>query len=77
MAEDNGMTERPADLEALYDQYGTPLEGEHWGKYVAIAYDGRTIIGQDLHGVAMQASAVFGPGNVIFKVGPRSVGRIR
>ena len=77
MVENNGVTGRPADLEALYDQYGTPLEGEHWGKYVAIAYDGRTILGTELHDVARQASAAFGPKNVIFKVGPRSVGRIR
>ena len=38
--------------EKLYDQYGKPLEQEHWGEYVAIFPDGRTLIGTDLMAVS-------------------------
>ena len=32
----------------LYEQYGKPLEQEHWGEFVAIFLDGRTLVGVDL-----------------------------
>ena len=32
----------------LYERYGKPLEAEHWGEFVAISPDGRTILGTHL-----------------------------
>ena len=61
----------------IYERYGKPLERDHWGKYAAIFPDGRTIIGDTLHGVTEEAIATFGRGSFFFKIGPRAVGKIR
>ncbi len=63
--------------DTLYQQYGTPLEAQHLGQYVAIAPDGRTVLGSTVLEVMQQASTALGPGAYIFKVGPRSVGKWR
>jgi hypothetical protein len=68
---------RHTDAQQLYERYGTPLEAEHWGKYVAISPEGKIILGRTLLEVLQQASAAFGPGNFVFKVGERAVGRWR
>ena len=39
---------RKALADQLYAQYGKPLEAEHAGKYVAIAPDGRLVLGQTM-----------------------------
>lgn len=59
----------------LYEQYGKPLEAEHWGEFVAINADGRTMLSSDVRELTREACEAFGPGNFIFKVGPRVTGR--
>jgi hypothetical protein len=63
--------------ERLYDRYAKPLEAEHTGKFIAIAPDGRLMIGDTLRDVAARANSEFGRGNFLFKIGPRSVGKWR
>lgn len=73
-----------SDLEAinrqgdqLYDQCAKPLEAEHDGQFIAIARDGRTVLGNTMLDVAKRAAAELGHGTFLFKVGPRSVGKWR
>jgi hypothetical protein len=61
----------------LYEQYGRPLEAEHWGEFVAIAQDGRTLLGSSLWDLTDQAIEELGPGFVMFKVGEKAVGTWR
>ena len=61
----------------LYEQYGRPLEAEHWGEFVAIAQDGRTLLGSSLWDLTDQAMAELRPGSCIFKVGEKAVGTWR
>jgi hypothetical protein len=63
--------------ERLYDRYAKPLEAEHAGKFIAISPSGQLIIGDTMREVAERATAKFGRGNFLFKIGPRSVGRWR
>jgi hypothetical protein len=49
--------------EQLYEQYGKPLEQEHWGEYIAIFSDDRLVLGRDRLEVLDQALAQFGPGS--------------
>ena len=46
----------------LYERFGRPLERAHDGEFVAIADDGRTILGEDELAVAQQAIERFGRG---------------
>lgn len=69
--------ERKRQADALYEHYGKPLETEHRGKYVAISPDGETIIGLTVLEVLDKATGAFGPGNFIFKVGDKAVGKWR
>jgi hypothetical protein len=68
-------TDEQADR--LYEQYGKPLEVDHWGKFIAIAPDGRTVMGASMLEAAQAAQATLGPGVFLFKIGPRVVGRLR
>ena len=61
----------------LYDAYGRPLEAEHKGEYLAVSGNGQTLLGPTLRDVAERAEATFGPGNFIFKIGQKAVGRWR
>jgi hypothetical protein len=48
LGEDHHTRERERLLEEsdrLYELYGKPLEAEHWGEFVAISPDGRTLLG--------------------------------
>lgn len=63
------------EAERLYEQYGKPLEAQHLGQYVAITHDGRTILGPTVLDVMQRATATFGPGSFIYKVGERSIGK--
>ncbi len=69
--------ERKRLADQLYERHGRPLEDEHWGEFVAIAPDGRTVLAPTLLEALRRATAAFGPGNFVFKVGERVVGRIR
>ena len=60
----------------LYEQYGKPLEKEHFGEYAAISFDGRTILGQRSGDVLKRAIDTFGSGNfVLSRIGHRTFGR--
>lgn len=59
----------------LYERYGKPLEAGHWGEFVAIASDGRTMLGTDMTEVFDKALKEFGGGVHVFKVGPVATGR--
>ena len=63
--------------ESLYEQYGRPLEEEHWGEYVAISPDGRFALGISHLEALDKALADFGPGSFLFKVGDKAVGKWR
>ena len=65
------------EADRLYDQYGKPLEAEHWGEYVAITPDGRTVLAPTLLEAVQQAASVLGSDNHVFKVGERIVGKWR
>ena len=59
----------------MYNQFGKPLEETHKGKYIAISPNGNTLLGDVLIDLMEQAKATLGPGNYIFKIGERSVGK--
>ncbi len=63
--------------DSLYEKYGKPLEAEHYGEYVAISREGKIVLGPTLLDVIDKARDIMGPGNFIFKVGEKSVGKIR
>ena len=65
------------DVDAFYERHGKPLEAEHWGKVVAIATDGRTLLGTDAYDVEYEALDALGDCFVLFKVGLMPVERIR
>ncbi len=71
---DRGRTEQAADL---YERFGRPLEAKHRGEYLAVSPNGRTILAPTLAEALGQATAAFGPGNFVFKVGERAVGAWR
>lgn len=72
-----GQQQLLAQAQQMYDQFAKPLEREHLGQFVAIAPDGGSIVGASAHEVGRRAKAAFGPGNFVFKIGPRVVGRWR
>ena len=64
----------------LYERYAKPLEAEHWGELIAIYPDGRTVIGEkDEHmdDVLFRAYDEMGSGFHLFRIGSRSVERMR
>jgi hypothetical protein len=65
------------EADQLYERYAKPFEPAHWGEYIAVAKDGRTILGPTLREVAEKALITFGPGSFVFKVGEKAVGRWR
>ena len=69
--------ERERQANDLYERCGKPLERDHWGQFVAISPEGKTILCEDLLQVFGQAVERFGPGNFVFKVGGKAVGKWR
>ena len=61
--------------DALYERYGKPLEKTHRGKYVAISKKGNTLIADSVFELIQEAKTTLGPGNFIFKIGERAVGK--
>ena len=61
--------------EDLYERYGKPFEAEHVGQYLAISPAGETLLGASLREVVQRATHQFGPGNFIYKVGEKAVGK--
>ena len=69
--------DRRKTAQALYEQYGKPLEAEHKGEYVVISDSGNTIVGKSLTEVVTEAIDTFGKGHFVFKIGSRAVGSFR
>jgi len=73
--------ERHRSLDALedllYEQYGRPLETDHWGRILAVSESGETLLGDDLYEVLRRADEHFAHDTFIFKIGERAVGRWR
>ncbi len=64
----------------LYERYGEPLEAEHWSRFIAIYPDGRVVLGEEdehMDDVFFRAYDELGSGFHLFRIGSRSVGRIR
>lgn len=57
------LEQRGKKDDLLYERFGRPLEAQHNGEFVAIADDGRTILGTDQLTVAQQALTQFGRGS--------------
>ena len=57
----------------LYEQYGKPLEAEHWGKYLAVHPDGRIVIERDREIGHSRALEELGKGYFLFQVGPKAI----
>jgi hypothetical protein len=77
VTDDAAKQERGSLGDRLYDQYARPLEAEHWGEFVAIAPDGRTMLGTDLWDLTKEAIDQLGKGLYVYKVGEKAVGRWR
>lgn len=56
------LAQRGKKEHLLYERFGRTLEPEHNGEFVAIADDGRTILGKDELAVARRALQEFGRG---------------
>jgi hypothetical protein len=69
--------QRKQQSDRLYEQYGRPLEGEHWGEFVVITPDGRTLLAPTPIDAVLKGRDAFGPGNFVFKVGDRAVFTLR
>ncbi|MGH2585847.1 MAG: hypothetical protein ACRDJE_13120 [Dehalococcoidia bacterium] len=65
-----------AEMDRIYERYGKPLEAEHWGEFLAVAPDGRTLLAPTLQDAVYQSVERFGRGGFVFKVGEQAVGRI-
>ena len=61
--------------DALYERYGKPLEKTQRGRYVAISKEGKTLIADTVFALMQEAKTRLGPGNFIFKIGERAVGK--
>ena len=61
--------------DALYERYGKPLEKTQRGRYVAISKEGKTLIADTVFALMQEAKTRLGPGNFIFKIGERVVGK--
>jgi hypothetical protein len=62
----NGDPDRQGD--ELYERYGKPLETEHWGEFVAISPEGKTVLGKTLKEAAEAAMEHLGHGHSIYKL---------
>ena len=63
--------------DALYERYAKPLEADRQGEYIAVSWEGDTLVGTDLEEVSLAAVQWLGKGGFVFKVGDRAVGRLR
>jgi predicted aspartyl protease len=58
------------EIRRLYEQHAKHLEADHWGKFLALASDGRYLVGDDDLALVEEALKVFGQGNfVLLRVG--------
>ncbi|MGI8554096.1 MAG: hypothetical protein ACR2PL_25420 [Dehalococcoidia bacterium] len=68
-----GQHQLHQQADALYEQYGKPLEMTHWGAYIVISPEGMSVIAPTLVQAAQEAAATLGRGNFAFKIGERAV----
>jgi hypothetical protein len=68
---------RNAMADRLYKQYVRPLETQYHGEFIGVAPDGRYVVAGTALDAMRQATAAFGRGNYIFKIGDRVVGKWR
>jgi hypothetical protein len=66
-----------AQANELYERFGKPLERDHPDEFVAISPDGRSVLGATASQAGHRAREAFGPGNYVFKLGQRVVGKWR
>ena len=60
----------------LYRKYGKPLEADHTGEFIAMSFDGRTVLGADDGQVLRRAVLDLGRGNfVLARVGHPTYGQ--
>ena len=65
-----------SETKRLYERYGKPLEAEHWGKYLAVHPDGRTVLTDDYETLKEHAHTELGMEIYVFKVGSWAVRRM-
>lgn len=63
--------------DALYERYAKPLEPERWGEYIAVSWEGDTLLGTDLEEVSLSAMQRLGEGGFVFRIGDKAVGKLR
>lgn len=57
----------------LYSKFAKPLEDKHWGEYIAISKEGKTILSSNLIDLLKKAEKSFTSQSFIFKVGAKAV----
>jgi hypothetical protein len=77
MTDTSTYQDRQKTAQALYEQYGKPLERDHRGEYVVISESGKTVVGKSLNEAVADAIETFGKGHFVFKIGSRAVGSFR
>jgi hypothetical protein len=65
------------EADRLYEQYVKPLEQEHWGEFAVVSPEGKVVLAPSLLDAVQKGTSMFGPGNFVFKVGPKAVGKWR
>ncbi len=62
-------------FDELYEEYGKPLEKDHWGDFLAVSPTGEILLGKNMTKVAKKAYDLFGSGVFLYKVGEKAVGK--
>ncbi|MHB8577143.1 MAG: hypothetical protein ACYDCQ_17660 [Dehalococcoidia bacterium] len=70
---DTRQIETAAAAATLYERYAKPLEAEHWGEYVVVARDGRTVRAPKAAQAMAEAASLLGADTFLFRVGPIAV----
>lgn len=72
------LKERSKKDSLLYEKFAKGLEASHYGEFIAIARDGRIIVGKNDIEVLKKAIKDFGSGNFAFRrIGFRTMGKWR
>jgi hypothetical protein len=61
----------------IYEQHVRPLEPAHMGEYALVTADGQVVLTPTLVEAAWRAAETPNTKNFIFKVGTKSVGKLR
>ena len=63
--------------DALYERYAKRLEAERRGEYIAVSWNGDTLLGTDLEEVSLSAMQRLGKVGFVFNIGEKAVGKLR